>query len=116
MSQEARKKPRLKVRTGIANTPAGICQLLNINSDGLSFKCFKRSSFSREWSLDIYDTSGLCLEQFQVRSLWKKNLTNLSTTEQFSMIVGVAFQNLSDSQKTQLCLYVRQLMEKEKNL
>ena len=111
MNQESRKKTRLKVRNGIANTPAGFCQLLNINSDGLSFKCFKRSSFSREWLLDIYHTSDLSLEQFQVKRIWEKYSTNL---EQFSMIVGVSFQNLSDSQKAQLDSYILQLMAEEK--
>ena len=113
MKQESRKKTRLKVRNCIASTPAGFCQLLNINSDGLSFKCFKRWSFLQEWSLDIYHTSDLSLEQLQVKRIWEKYSTNL---EQFSMIVGVAFQNLSDSQKAQLDSCILQLMAEENNL
>lgn len=114
MNQESRKKTRVKVRNCITNTPAGLCQLLNINSDGLSLKCFKKWSFSREWSLDIYDTSGLILEQFQVKKIWEKCLTNPMVPGQFSMIVGVAFHNLSGSQKEQLDSYVRQLIWQKK--
>ena len=74
---EQRKNKRLKVKTGIAKNPAGVFQIINLNPEGLSFKCVKRGSFSREWSLDIYDTSGLNLGQLQVKKIWEKCLSNL---------------------------------------
>lgn len=109
MEIEARKSKRLKVKTSIANTPAGACQIINITPEGLSFKCVKRWSFSQECSLAIYDTSGLSIELLQVKKIWEKIPSSKDAPSHFSTIVGVAFHNLSPSQKEQLNLYIRQL-------
>ena len=114
MAIEPRKSKRLKVKTGIANTPAGACQIINVTPEGLSFKCVKRCSFFQEYSLDIYDTSGLSLELLQVKKIWEKNPRSKDAASHFSTIVGVAFQNLSRSQKEQLSLYIRQLKKLQK--
>jgi hypothetical protein len=109
MEIEPRKSKRLKVTTGIVNTPAGVCQIINLTPEGLSFKCLKSLSLSQECSLDIYDTSGLDLELFQVKKIWEKIPSSQDALTQFSMIVGAAFRNLSPSQKAQLNVYIRQL-------
>ncbi len=109
MNKESRKSKRLPVRDCIAYTSAGMCQILDLNSEGLSFKCFKEWSFSQDLSLDIYDTAGLSLEQLQVKKIWEKYSSNLGAPSQSSMIVGVAFNNLSDLQKAQLNSYIRRL-------
>ncbi len=113
MEIKPRQSKRLEVKTGIANTPAGTCQIINVTPEGLSFKCVKKCSFSQEYSLDIYDTSGLSLELLQVRKIWEKILGNQNTPS-FSTIVGVAFQNLSTQQKAQLKLYIQQLKKLQK--
>ena len=109
MEIEPRKSKRLKVKTGIVNTPTGVCQIINLTPEGLSFKCLKSLSLSRECSLDIYDTSGLNLELLQVKKIWEKIPSSQDASTQFSMIVGVAFRHLSPSQKAQLNVYIRQL-------
>ncbi|NOR10612.1 MAG: hypothetical protein GQ541_03890 [Desulfovibrionaceae bacterium] len=109
LKKKRRNRKRLKVKTGIAKTPAGVCQITNLTPDGLSFRCYKKLSFTREWSLDIYDTSGLSLEQLQVRKIWQNSLSNLDASSKFSMTVGVAFRDLSPSQKEQLNSYIQQL-------
>ncbi len=109
MKLKPRKSKRLKVKTGIANTPAGTCQIVNLTPEGLSFKCLKKLSFVQECLLDIYDTSGLSLEQLQVKKIWEKIPSSQSTASHFSTIVGVAFKNLSPQQKEQLKSYVQQL-------
>lgn len=111
MEIEHRKSKRLSVKTGIANTPAGTCQIINVTTEGLSFKCLKKWSFSQECSLDIYDTSGLSLEMLQIKKIWEKIANSKGAPSQFSTIVGVAFQDLSPSQKAQLKLYINQLEE-----
>lgn len=109
LKKKRRNKKRLKVKTGIAKTPAGVCQITNLTPDGLSFRCHKTLSFTRDWSLDIYDTSGLSLEQLQVRKIWQNSLSNLDASSDFSMTVGVVFRNLSSTQKEQLNSYIQQL-------
>ena len=109
MNKDLRKSKRLEVKTGIANTPAGICQIINLSPEGLLFRCVKEWSFSRDWSLDIYDAADLSLEKLQVRKIWEEHLNNQGTPLQFSIIVGVAFKDLSDLQKEQLNAYIRKL-------
>jgi len=109
MTIEPRKSKRLKVNTGIVSTPAGVCQIINLTPEGLSFKCVKSLSLSRECSLDIYDTSGLNIELLQVKKIWEKTLCSQDPPTQFSMIVGVKFRHLSPSQKTKLNVYILQL-------
>ena len=109
LQKNRRNRKRLKVKTGIAKTPVGVCQLTNITPDGLSFRCHKRLSFTREWSMDIYDTSGITLEQLQVKKIWQNSLSELDASSEFPMIVGVAFYNLTPDQKTKLNSYIRQL-------
>ena len=114
MKMKPRKSERLKVKTGIANTPAGTCQIINVTPEGLSFKCLKKWSFSQECSLDIYDSSGLSLEHLQVKKIWEKIPNRKSAPSQFSTIVGVAFHNLSSPQKEQLKSYIQQLEKLQK--
>ena len=109
MDKNLRKSIRLAVRDCIANTPAGICQIINISPEGLSFKCVKEWSFSPDLSLDIYDAAELSLEQLPVKKIWEKHLYNQRSSLQFSIIVGVAFKNLPDLQKEQLNSYFRRL-------
>ena len=109
MNKESRKSKRLNVKDCIAITPAGICQIVNLNPEGLSFKCVKQWSFSHYWSLDIYDTAGLNLEQVQIKKIWEHYSTNTGAPLQFSMTVGVAFNSLSDLQKAQLNSHIRRL-------
>ncbi len=111
MKNELRKSKRLTTRDCIANTPAGICRILNLNPEGLLLKCFKEWSFSQDWSLDIYNTAGLSLEHLQVKKIWEKQLDNQEAPSQFSMIVGVAFKKLSYIQKRQINAYIQQLEE-----
>ncbi len=100
----------MAVRGCIASTPAGICQIINLSPEGLSFKCVKEWSFSQDISLDIYDAANLSLEQLPVRKIWEKHTYNQRTSLQFLIIVGVAFKNLPAVQKEQLNSYVRRLV------
>ena len=97
----------MNVKDCIAITPAGICQIVNLNPEGLSFKCVKEWCFPPYWSLDIYDTAGMNLEQLQIKKIWEHHSTHTGAPLQFSMRVGVAFKNLSALQKAKLNLYIR---------
>lgn len=109
MIRNQRDSNRLEVKNGIAKTADGVFQIINLNQKGLLIKCFKRWFFSREWSLDIYDTSGLSIEQLHVKKIWERYLGKLDARTPFSMIIGVEFKNLSSAQKSQLNSYIQQL-------
>lgn len=113
-SENKRKYKRLTVNDGIAMTPKGVCQLENLNADGISFKCTKEGSFPGEWQMDIYDSRGLSLENVKVKKVWEKGLRNSISTSPFSTEIGGEFKNLTDQQAEKLISYLQDLTGKEK--
>jgi hypothetical protein len=111
-SSETRKSERLQATSGIAVTPHGIGQVINLNRDGISFKCFEEHDFPVEWSMAIYDAIGQSLEKLHVKKVWEKWLSN-SDSKPFLMEVGGEFQHLSPEQKVQINTYLRQLVRVE---
>lgn len=108
-----RKSKRYEAKSGIAITPHGIGQVININRNGLAFKCVEERDFPVEWSMAIYDITGQRLEQLQVTKVWEKDLGSPKASSPFAMEVGGEFVNLSSAQKAQLNIYLQQLVEKE---
>lgn len=100
---------RLEAETGIAVTPYGICQIIDLTRDGFSFKCVKHTEFPSEWSMDIHVTTGLSLEQLQVKKVWVKFLPDMSNQTPFSMELGGEFKKLSPEQEEQLNTYLHEL-------
>ena len=112
--QNKRKYRRLAVNNGIAMTPKGVCQLENLNADGISFKCVKEGSFPGEWQMDIYDSRGLSLENIKVKKVWEKALKKSNSISPFSTEIGGEFTNLTDAQAEQLISYLQHLTETAK--
>lgn len=111
-----RKSKRLEAKSGISITPHGICQVINLSKDGISFKCIKERDFPVKWSMTVCDITGQCLDQLQVKKVWENRLNIPGKPSPFSIEVGGTFQNLSSSQKDQLNIYLQQLLEVEKNI
>lgn len=108
-----RKSERLETKTGIALTPNGVCQIVNLNKDGISFKCIHKTDFPIAWSMDIYDVTGPVLDHFQVKKVWENSLDNPGNTSPFSVVVGGEFHDLSAWQQSQLNNYLLQLLGME---
>jgi len=107
---------RLDVGSGVALIQNGICQLVNLNKDGLSIKCFEEFDFPDEWSVDIYDNTGLNLEGVKVKKVWEKRLGEPDfLTQSPEVEVGGKFADLSSSQETQLYSYLLKLLEADKD-
>ena len=87
--------------------------MTDINKNGFSFKCIKRPYFLLDWSVDIFDISGMSLEQLQVKKVWEKYMGDRNVQSPFQVKFGVEFKNLSPLQKSQLDTYIRQLEELE---
>ena len=109
-----RKSKRLEAKSGIGITPHGICQVVNLSKDGVSFKCVKERDFPVEWSMTVYDVTGQCLEQLRVKKVWENWLNIPDASSPFSVEIGGVFQNLTSSQKDQIDTYLQQLLEVEK--
>lgn len=107
--KKQRRQMRLEAETGIAVSPYGICQIIDLTRDGFSFKCIKQTEFPSEWLMDIYVTTGLSLEQLKVKKVWVKFLENNANQTPFSMEVGGEFMELSPEQEEQLNTYLHEL-------
>ena len=104
-----RKNRRLKVEGGITLTPVGMGQVIDLNENGVSFACVEERHFPGEWSMAIYDCTGLSLEELHVKKVWEKYITHSGAPATFPLIVGGTFTNLSSSQKKQLNSYLQYL-------
>jgi hypothetical protein len=110
-----RKAQRTESKNGITLTPNGICKLINLSNEGVSFKCVDGPDIPAEWSMSIYDVTGQGMERLQVNKVWEKRLNNPRTTSLFSVEVGGVFKNLSSSQKAQIIAYLRELSKCQAN-
>lgn len=105
-----RKSIRLEENGGVALTPIGVCQVINLSKGGLLLKCFQELEFPHEWTMDIYDEKGLNLQDLRVKKVWAKRLGDPNISSNPQVGVGVAFENLSASQEVQLYSHLLQLM------
>lgn len=92
---------------GIALTQKGVCRVVNLSKSGVSLKCFSELEFPNEFTIDIYDETGLDLQELKVKKVWEKRPSSLLQSE---LEFGGSFENLSTSQEVQLYSYLMQRM------
>jgi hypothetical protein len=111
---EQRKNERIEVNKVIVSLPDVICQVINVNQGGISFRCRGEHDFPNEVSIGVYDSTGVSMEKLHVKKIWEKRSHSTNTQEPFGMAVGWAFSNLTFSQKSHLKLYLQQLEEADR--
>lgn len=110
-----RKSIRLETKSGIALTPNGVCRMINLSKGGFALKCLKAFEFPSEWTIDVYDESGLNLQELKVRKIWSKRINKPGILSHSQVEVGWAFENLSAYQRTKLSSYLNQFVVVDKN-
>ena len=111
-----RKNDRVEAKNLIALVPHGVCQVIDLNYNGISFKCFNEHDFPSEWAIAIYDSNGLSVEELQIKKIWEHCLSNRDFQTVVSLEIGAEFKSLTFSQKTELNSYLQQLREGENNI
>jgi hypothetical protein len=111
-----RMSNRLEAKNLIALVHHGVCQVIDLNSSGISFKCFEEHDFPSEWAIDIYDSNGLSIEEIQIKKIWEHCISNRDFQTLNLLEIGAEFKSLSSSQKTELNSYIQQLGEVENNI
>ena len=101
---------------GIALTQKGVCQVVNLSKGGVSLKCFSELEYPNEFTMDIYDETGLDLQAIKVKKVWEKRPSNPSSLLQSGLEFGGSFENLSTSQEAQLYSYLMQRMSVDKTI
>jgi hypothetical protein len=110
-----RKNDRVEAKNLIALVPHGVCQVIDLNNNGISFKCFDEHDFPGEWAIDIYGSNGLSVEELQIKKIWEHCISNRDVQTLVSLEIGAEFKSLTSSQKTELNSYLQQLREAENN-
>jgi hypothetical protein len=111
---EQRKNERIEVEKVIVSLPDVVCQVINVNQGGISFRCRGEHDFPNEVSIGVYDSTGVSMEQLHVKKIWEKRSHRPNTQAPFVMAVGWEFSNLTFSQKSHLKLYLQQLEEADR--
>jgi hypothetical protein len=98
-----RKHKRFECPESIVINPDNVCQLINISTGGLSFKCSRVVELPTKWSLDIIIAgSYFRIKQFPVELLWKKLDDDPRCLSMPAENVGVKFDELNQSQEAML--------------
>lgn len=105
-----RKSKRLPVKDGIALTPKGVCQVINLSKGGLSLKFFHDLELPNELIIDIYYETDLYVRDLKVKKVWEKKIRNPASPLQHQMEIGGLFENLSFSQVIHFDSYLLRLM------
>jgi hypothetical protein len=111
---EQRKNERIEVNKVIVSLPNVVCQVINVNQGGISFRCRGEHDFPNEVSIGVYDSTGVSMEKLHVKKIWEKRSHRPNTQAPFVMAVGWEFSNLTFSQKSHLKLYLQQLEEADR--
>lgn len=106
------KNERVKL---LAITEKGTGQVIDINSDGLSFGCLYNHSFPDELSVDILDASGTFIQKVKVRKTWEQSKDLSYHLSQFVLIIGVEFVGLTPGQERGLLRLLRRMGNLENN-
>jgi hypothetical protein len=81
-----------------AVTVKGTGEIIDINSDGLSFGCLYPHSFPSKMKIDILGENGILIKEISVETAWQNSRSHRVDTGGFEKITGVKFIGLSRRQ------------------
>ncbi len=99
---EQRKKRRQEGIHLLAVTERGTGQIIDISREGFSFGCLYPHAFPDEFHLDILDAKGSHIKKIKVRKMREATDSYLESSEEFELVVGVEFCDLSLTQAQDL--------------
>jgi hypothetical protein len=108
---EQRKNQRYEIINLLAITERGTGQILDINSEGLSFGCLYPHTFPNEFYLDILDAKGSHIQKLKVRKTHETSGDYLDSLALFELVIGVEFTQLTESQSDELDFLLDNNME-----
>ncbi len=97
-----RKQERHQFTDAVTICHEGISQVIDISSGGISFKCRCERCLSTKWTVDIFDSNGIHLQQFPVEKVWESAEDKQRDANIFKTAVGVKFKSLSPEQASSL--------------
>jgi hypothetical protein len=111
MVTERRKSERHARNSLIAVTPKGVAKVANLSLKNICIRFTGNVDFPDYAIIDLYDATGLNMEEVLAKKVWSKALNDQSGYEPFKSKVVAEFENLSPAQEYQLRFYLKQQKE-----
>ena len=90
---DQRSNNRFELKNGVVLTPDRVCQVINLSKGGFALKCFSELVFPPEWTMDIYDATGLNLQELRVKKVWEKKLNKVCLSQHSQVEAGWILAN-----------------------
>ena len=95
-NQETRKYRRHKLENTFIINQEGVCQVLDLSVEGLSFRCTKDRIFPETLTIDIVNNSGVHIWDLPIKTIWAEKINTHSFSSIHTVKMGAKFHdNLS---------------------
>ena len=107
MVTERRKSQRQDAKSLIALTSEGVAQVANLSTKNIFIRFTKNVHFPDYSVMDLYDGTGLDMEEVIAKKVWSNTLDDQNSYKPFRSEIVAEFENLSPSQEYQLRVYFK---------
>ena len=90
-NQESRRFKRHKLKNTFVVGQEGICQVLDLSADGVSFGCTKLPKFSAISTVDIIDNSGIQIWDLPIETIWAEKNDAYPSSSIHAVKMGARF-------------------------
>ena len=95
-NQEARRNPRRKLDNTFIINQEGVCQVLDLSAEGLSFRCTENRKFPETLTIDVVNNSGVHIWDLPIKIIWVEKINTHSFASIHTVKIGAKFRdNLS---------------------
>ena len=90
-NQEARKNRRHKLENTFIINQEGVCQVLDLSTEGLSFRCTENRKFPETLTIDIVNNSGVHIWDLPIKIIWSEKINTHSFSSIHTVKIGAKF-------------------------
>lgn len=112
-NQESRRFKRHKLQNTFVVGQEGICQVLDLSADGVSFGCTKLRKFSEISTVDIIDSSGFQIWDLPIETIWAEKNDAYPTSSIHALKMGARFHKDLTNEQISALSQLMQFLEEE---
>lgn len=95
---ESRKYRRHKLDDTFIINREGVCQVLDLSSEGVSFGCTKERKFPETWTIDIVNNSGVHIWDLPIKTIWTEKNDAYPSSSIHAVKMGARFHETITSE------------------
>lgn len=94
--QIIKKFRRHKLENTFVVNQEGVCQVLDLSSEGVSFGCTGERKFPETWTVDIINNSGIHIWDLPIKTIWAEKKDTHRSSSIHAVRMGAKFhENLT---------------------